>query len=93
MWPIFRLTTHDTTGMFYEYVEDQLEIVEREGQTEGGMNDPDREPNNLQRKKCYRHCAFVFSFVNRDQLPACVERTVRRIWPSATGMYMGFLDA
>ena len=37
----------DVAGMFYEYFDMQLKIAERKGQTEGGMNDPDREPNNL----------------------------------------------
>ena len=48
--------------------------------------------NNLQRKRCYRALAIqVYHFEFRQPLPHCVVAAVRTLWPSATGVYMGFM--
>ena len=78
---------------FYDFFAAELVQGEKQGYDEGGMNDSGREPNNKQRKRCYRHCAFVLGYDReRERLPNCVERAIRRIWPSATGRYMGFRE-
>ena len=54
-------------------------------------DDGDREPNNLQRKRCYRKVAIQHLHLEfREPLPPCVVISIRRIWPSASGLYMGF---
>jgi hypothetical protein len=49
--------------------------------------------NNLMRKRCYRYCAHALGYQWRRQLPDCVVAAVRRVWPSATGDYMGFYSS
>ena len=51
----------------------------------------ERETNNIQRKRCYRKVAIRdLHYDFREPLPCCVVVAIRRIWPSATGAYMGF---
>ena len=48
--------------------------------------------NNLQRKRCYRKVAInVLMYTLRAPLPDCFIARVRSVWPSATGIYMGFM--
>lgn len=50
-----------------------------------------REPNNKQRKRCYRHVAIrVLAYTLREPLPHCVVTRIRIVWPSITGVYMGY---
>lgn len=50
-----------------------------------------REPNNKQRKRCYRHVAIrVLAYTLREPLPHCVVTRIRIVWPSTTGVYMGY---
>ena len=52
-----------------------------------------RDPNNLQRKRCYRHCAHELGYKWRRKLPDCVVSAIRSVWPEASGHYMGFYNA
>ena len=52
-----------------------------------------REPNNLQRKRMYRHCAHELGYSWRRRLPDCVVAAIRTAYPEASGHYMGFYDA
>ena len=61
-----------------------------------------RDPNNLQRKRMYRLIfEALYNFIeipvneatgrlDRVELPRCSYALVRMIWPSETGVYMGF---
>jgi len=61
-----------------------------------------RDPNNLQRKRMYRHIFDeLHNFIEvpfdeatgrlaRVELPRCSYALVRMIWPSQSGEYMGF---
>ena len=84
-------------GQFYDYFygqDGELNIAERPGADQGGMNDPVRDSNRLQRKRCYRELAFELHFeFYRRRLPLCVERAIRRVWPSSNGRYMGFRNS
>lgn len=46
--------------------------------------------NNLQRKRCYRHCAHELGYKWRRRLPECVVAAVRSTWPDSSGDYMGY---
>jgi len=46
--------------------------------------------NNVQRKRLYQDCAIKLSYTFRRPLPDCLVGMVRGIWPSATGLYMGY---
>ena len=44
----------------------------------------------MQRKRLYQDCASKLSYTFRRPLPDCLVGMVRGIWPSATGLYMGY---
>jgi len=69
---------------------DLNEFMRQEYISAGGRAKDNREPNNLQRKRCYRHCAHELGYKWRRKLPACVMAAIRTIWPEASGHYMGF---
>jgi len=53
----------------------------------------ERAPNNEQRKRCYREvakCLYEDLYGKRRRLPHCIVARIRAIWPSETGLYMGF---
>lgn len=49
-----------------------------------------RNPNNTQRKRCYRKVASEFDYRTRRELPACAVAKIRQIWPDQDGKYMGY---
>jgi hypothetical protein len=62
------------------------------------VNNVVRRPNNLSRKALYRKIFANLEFADfeegqRRKLPNCAVAKVRQMYPSATGDYMGFLDA
>lgn len=57
----------------------------------------DRGTNNLQRKKLYKACFHAMDFGpmgegERRKLPTCLEAKIRQIYPSETGLYMGYRE-
>jgi hypothetical protein len=76
----------DAGGDLCEYAQEQYALARQQA---GDV----REPNNLQRKRCYRHCAHVLGYKWRRKLPHCVVAVVRSAWPEACGHYMGFYSA
>ena len=38
----------------------------------------------------YRKCARKLQYFDREPLPLCVVATIRSIFPSATGTYVGY---
>ena len=72
-------------GLLCEFIEEERALAEAK------VDDLGRDTNNLCRKYCYRRGAAELGFLRiRRQLPDCFVAAVRRVWPSATGMYMGY---
>ena len=60
----------------------------------GLADEPCRDANNLQRKRMYRRGAAELGFLHeRRELPHCFVAAVRCVWPSFTGLYMGYKPA
>jgi hypothetical protein len=66
---------------------------------QGAENDGMRDANNIQRKRMY---SLVFHAIDwggrlekgeRRPLPNCAVASIRSIYPSATGFYMGFKES
>ena len=75
-----------------------LNFETEEAEANETMNEEHRSLNNEQRKSLYRRVFFLMDFPEeadnkRRQLPNCVCAKIRQIYPSATGMYMGYKEA
>ena len=49
-----------------------------------------RVQNVTKRFDAYRKCARKLQYFDREPLPLCVVATIRSIFPSATGTYVGY---
>jgi len=49
-----------------------------------------RTQNNHNRKRVYQDVACKLKYTYRAPLPECIVAYVRSIWPSETGVYMGY---
>ena len=81
-----------TAQMFKDFLDEELATASTVDGADG-MNCPDRRPNNEQRKRCYREVArdyFTNLHGKRRRLPHCIVAAIRAVWPSETGIYMGF---
>ena len=80
---------------FLFFAQRQLNFVEEHQQSVNTAHDPLRKPNNRMRKKLYKRSFYALNFGvhergERRRLPKCVEARVRQIYPSTSGIYMGF---
>ena len=72
-------------GMLWAYLDDERALAV------DSTDHAFRDTNNVSRKRMYRHGAAELGFLRlRRPLPNCYVAAVRCIWPSATGLYMGF---
>ena len=74
------------TGRCQEFLDTEMQKARRM------TNNGHRNPNNIQRKKCYRKVASELDYRNRRRLPQCAVARIWQIWTDANGQYMGYRD-
>ena len=77
-------------GELKDIIDNEFAMASNPDVDAGGWMDPDRAPNNEQRKRVYRDVACRLKYTFRAPLPHCAVAAVRTCWPSNTGIYMGY---